>query len=122
VAQTLSDPNASEITKKRKNMLMISTGSSGFLTFLRDGMGVLQPVVGNQSLNIALGPEFAAFGIGMLVPLSVGLSGLLGTWIVSAFGDAVAKYAALSGVSGVDFKTCLDMLNNYPSLSGGGAG
>ncbi len=118
VAQTLSDPNASEITQKRRKILMISTGSSGFLTFLRDGMGVLQPIVGNQSLNIALGPEFAAFGIGMLVPLSVGLSGLLGTWIVSAFGDVVAKYAALSGVSGENFNQCLNMLNSYSSLSG----
>lgn len=116
VAQTLSNPDASGITKKKRNVLMMSTASSGFLTFLRDGMGVLQPVVGNQSLNIAFGPEFAAFGIGMLVPLSVGLSGLLGTWIISAFGDTVAKYAALSGVSGENFKTCLDMLNNFSSL------
>jgi uncharacterized oligopeptide transporter (OPT) family protein len=118
VAQTLSDPNASNVTHAKRNVLIISTGASGFLTFLRDGMGVLQPIVGNPSLNIALGAEFAAFGIGMLVPLSVGLSGLLGTWIVSAFGDTVSKYAALSGVTGDNFKNCLDTLNAYGSLSG----
>jgi hypothetical protein len=34
----------------------------------------------------------------MLVPLSVGLSGLLGTWIIATFGETAARYAALSGV------------------------
>lgn len=115
VAQTLTDPKASHTTKIKRNILLTSTGVSGFLTFLRDGLGVIQPVVANQSLNIALGPEFAALGIGMLVPLSVGLSGLLGTWVVSLFGDTVSKYAALSGVLPENFNRCLDLLNN-PSL------
>lgn len=117
VAKTLSDPEAGAINKKKRSVLMLSTAGAGFLTFLRDGFGVIQPVVGNPSLNIALSAEFAAFGIGMLVPLSVGLSGLLGTWIMATFGDTVAKYAALSGVSSDNFKTCLDMLNNYSSMA-----
>ncbi|MEF3279567.1 MAG: OPT/YSL family transporter [Elusimicrobiota bacterium] len=118
VAQTLSDPAAGELNKSKRRVLMMSTAGSGFLTFLRDGMGVLQPVVANPSLNVALGFEFAAFGIGMLVPLSVGLSGLLGTWIVNSFGDTVAKYAALSGLSGETFNKCFELLNNYSSLEG----
>ena len=116
VAQTLTDPHQSEKTKIKRNILLTSTGISGFLTFLRDSLGVMQPVVANQSLNIALGPEFAAFGIGMLVPLSVGLSGLLGVWVVSLFGDTVAKYSALSGVSKENFDLCLSMLNNPASI------
>ncbi|MEK7361178.1 MAG: OPT/YSL family transporter, partial [Pseudomonadota bacterium] len=94
------------------------TGAAGFLTFLRDGLGVISPIVGSPTLNIALGPEFAAMGIGMLVPLSVGLSGLLGTWLVSAFGETVAKYSALSGVVQENFGTCLNTLNSVGGLDG----
>jgi uncharacterized oligopeptide transporter (OPT) family protein len=118
VAQTLTDPKANATTKTKRDVLMVSTGVAGFLTFLRDGLGVLSPIVGNPVLNIALGPEFAAFGIGMLVPLSVGLSGLLGTWLVSAFGETVAKYSALSGVTGETLDTCLKTLNSVGGLDG----
>ena len=118
VAQTLTDPNATETTKRRRDVLMVSTGGAGFLTFLRDGMGVFPHIVGNAALNISIGLEFAAFGIGMLVPLSVGLSGLLGTWLVSAFGDQVARYAALSGVTPEHFSACLSTLNSVGGLEG----
>ncbi len=118
VAQTLTDPNANAVTKTKRDVLMVSTGVAGFLTFLRDGLGVLSPIVGNPALNIALGPEFAALGIGMLVPLSVGLSGLLGTWLVSAFGETVAKYSALSGVAQDNFANCLNTLNSVGGLDG----
>jgi len=118
VAQTLTDPNATATTKTKRDVLMVSTGAAGFLTFLRDGLGVLSPIVGSPALNIALGPEFAAFGIGMLVPLSVGLSGLLGTWLVSAFGETVAKYSALSGVAEEHFANCLSTLNSVGGLDG----
>ena len=118
VAQTLTDPKATAVTKTKRDVLMVSTGAAGFLTFLRDGLGVISPIVGSPALNIALGPEFAAFGIGMLVPLSVGLSGLLGTWLVSAFGETVAKYSALSGVAQENFSTCLSTLNSVGGLDG----
>jgi uncharacterized oligopeptide transporter (OPT) family protein len=118
VAQTLTDPKATATTKTRRDVLMLSTGVSGFLTFLRDGLGVLTPIVGNPALNIAFGPEFAAFGIGMLVPLSVGLSALLGTWIVSAFGDMAAKYSALSGVAPQSLDACYKVLSGVSSLDG----
>ena len=118
VAQTLTDPKANAVTKTKRDVLLVSTGVAGFFTFLRDGLGVISPIVGNPALNIALGPEFAAFGIGMLVPLSVGLSGLLGTWLVSAFGETVAKFSALSGVTGDTFGTCLSTLNSVGGLDG----
>jgi hypothetical protein len=106
------------VTKRRRDVLMVSTGGAGFMTFLRDGMGVIPPITGNAALNISMGLEFAAFGIGMLVPLSVGLSGLLGTWIVSAFGNQVAQYAALSGVTPDNFQACLGALNSVGGLTG----
>jgi hypothetical protein len=118
VAQTLTNPKADKITKTRRDVLTLSTASAGFLTFLRDGLGVIPPVVGNAALNISFGLELAAIGIGMLVPLSVGLSGLLGTWIVSAFGESAAKYAALSGVSAQHFNGCLAMINKIGNLNG----
>lgn len=120
VAQTLTDPKATVTTKHRRDVLMVSTGAAGFLTFLRDSMGVLPSVVGNAALNISMGFEFAAIGIGMLVPLSVGLSGLLGTWMVSAFGDKVAKYSALSGVTDANFDACYNALNTVGGLTGSG--
>jgi uncharacterized oligopeptide transporter (OPT) family protein len=118
VAQTLSDPNATQTTNAKRNVLTLSTASAGFLTFLRDGMGVIPPIVGNAALNISFGLELAAIGIGMLVPLSVGLSGLFGTWIVSAFGENAARYAALSGVKAQSFNACLDAVNTVGSLNG----
>lgn len=118
IAQTLTDPSASESTKARRDVLMVSTGAAGFLTFLRDGLGVITPIVGNAALNISLSLEMAAFGIGMLVPLSVGLSGLLGTYVVATFGDTVAKYSALSGIAGEQFNTCLANIDKFGGLEG----
>lgn len=118
VAETLTDPKATATTKIRRDVLTLSTGVAGFLTFLRDGLGVIPPFVGNAALNMSLGLEFAAIGIGMLVPLSVGLSGLLGTWIVGAFGETVAKYSSLSGVSAQHFDSCLATLGKFSGLEG----
>ena len=118
IAQTLSDPDSGETTRKRRDMLLSLTGVSGFLTFLRDGLGVITPIVGNAALNMSLGLEFAAIGLGMLVPLSVGLSGLLGTWILNAFGEKVAGFAALSGVSQEHFATCSTHIGNFAGLAG----
>ncbi len=118
IAQTLTDPSASESTRARREALSVSTAVAGFLTFLRDGLGVITPMVGNASLNLALGMELAALGLGMLVPLAVGLSGLLGTWLVATFGEQVARYAALSGVAEAQFGRCLETLETVGGLSG----
>ena len=118
IAQTLSDPSADESTKARRDVLTTTTGVAGFLTFLRDGLGVLPSIVGNPLLNMALGLELAALGLGMLVPLSVGLSGLAGTWIVATFGATAARYAALSGVPEAELGRCLAALDGLPGLSG----
>lgn len=116
IAETLTDPKASETTKTRRGVLTAATGASGFLTFLRDGLGVIQPVVGNAALNISFGMELAATGLGMLVPLSVGLSGLLGTWIISAFGEKAATYSALSGVAADKIGACVAAIEKFPGL------
>lgn len=118
VARTLTDPVASEDTARRRTVLTVTTGAAGFLTFLRDGLGVITPVVGNAALHISLGLEFAAIGIGMLVPLSVGLSSLLGTWLVHAFGEKAATYAALAGVSEAQLPTCVELVGKVTQLDG----
>lgn len=118
IAQTLTDPSASESTKRRREVLTSSAGVAGFLTFLRDGLGVITPIVGNAALNISLGMELAAIGLGMLVPLSVGMSGLLGTWIVSSFGETAARYSALSGVPEAGLARCLASMDRVGSLAG----
>lgn len=118
IAQTLTDPSASESTRARRDVLTTTTGVAGFLTFLRDGLGVITPIVGNAALNLALGLELAAFGLGMLVPLSVGLSGLLGTYLVATFGESAARYSALSGVPEADLARCLTSLDSLAGSSG----
>ncbi len=118
IAQTLSDPNATEVTKVRRDVLTVTTGIAGFLTFLRDGLGVIPPLVGNAALNMTLGLEMAGIGLGMLVPLSVGLSGLLGTWLVNAFGEKAAQFSALSGVKAEHFETCVANLEKLSGLAG----
>ena len=118
VAQTLTDPNATATTKRRRDVLTISTGVAGFFTFLRDGLGVIPPLVGNAALNMTLGLEFAAIGIGMLVPLSVGLSGLVGTWLVNSFGEKVSRLSSLSGVASEQFDACLSTMDKWSGLEG----
>ncbi|HNV70365.1 MAG TPA: OPT/YSL family transporter, partial [Candidatus Ozemobacteraceae bacterium] len=118
VAQTLTDPEATTTTKIRRDVLTTSTGISGFLVFLRDGLGVIPSIVGNAALNMAVGLEMAALGIGMLVPLSVGLSGLLGTYVINVFGDKVARHAALSGVATEHYDKCMTLVDTFPSLEG----
>ena len=118
IAQTLTDPSATESTRARRDVLTTTTGVAGFLTFLRDGLGVIPSIVGNPLLNMALGLELAAFGLGMLVPLSVGLSGLAGTWIIATFGETAARYSALSGVPEAELGRCLTALDGLGGLAG----
>src|SRR3989339_1910652 len=49
IAQTLTDPKSTETTKLRRDVLTISTAVAGFLTFLRDSLGVITPIVGNAA-------------------------------------------------------------------------
>ncbi len=118
IAQTLTDPSATESTKARRDLLTTTTGVAGFLTFLRDGLGVIPSIVGNPLLNMSMGLELAAIGLGMLVPLSVGLSGLTGTWIVNTFGEQAARYSALSGVPEADLARCLTSLDGLAGQTG----
>jgi len=118
IAQTLTDPSATESTRARREVLTTTTGVAGFLTFLRDGLGVITPIVGNPALNMALGLELAAIGLGMLVPLSVGMSGLFGTWIIATFGDTAARYAALSGVPESGLGQCVATMDRLGGLAG----
>jgi len=115
VAETLSDPQATEAVHQRRRVLTVSTLVASFLSLLKDGLGVVTPIVGNARTNMVLSPELMAVGIGMLVPLSVGLSGLLGVWILSAFGETVAPIGALMGTAPEYLPACLDFLDKGTS-------
>lgn len=110
VAQTLSDPAADETTRSRRHALTASTGVAGFLTFLRDGFGLLPEIVANPALAMSLGLQFAGIGFGMFVPLTVGLSGLIGVWGINTFGERVAKLSALSGTAPEHFAVCRELM------------
>lgn len=117
VAETLTDPESTATTKRRRDVLTASTGVAGFFTLLRDGFGVIPPLMGNTALKMMFGLEFAAIGIGMLVPLAVGLSGLIGVWVISTFGETVAKLVALGGTSPENWSQCYSSLGAMASLA-----
>lgn len=110
VAETLSDPRATDDVRKRRKVLTVTTMVAGFFSFLKDGLHVVTPMVGNARVGMMFSPELLAIGIGMLVPLSVGLSGLLGVWILSAFGETVAPLGALMGTAPEYLTACRDLL------------
>lgn len=110
VAQTLTDPSAGETTKRRRDVLTVSTAVAGFLTFLKDGFGVITPIVGKASIGMMFGLELAAIGLGMLIPLAVGLSGLLGVWFISTFGETVGQLVALSGTTPEHWNMCRELI------------
>ncbi len=106
VVDTLSDPAADETTAKRRRVLTASTAVAGFLTFLRDAFGLIPAIVAKPMLMVSMGLEFAGIGLGMLVPLAVGLSGLIGVWGINTFGERVARLAALSGTAPEHWRYC----------------
>ncbi|EKD33051.1 MAG: oligopeptide transporter, OPT superfamily [uncultured bacterium] len=112
VAETLTDQEATSTTKSRRDVLVMSTAVASFLTFIKDGLGVITPMVGKATVSMMFGLELAAIGTGMLVPLAVGLSGLLGVWIIYTFGDSVAKLVALNGTAPQHLSWCKELVKN----------
>ncbi len=86
------------------------------MTFLKDGLGVITPMVGNAGLKVMLGLELAGIGLGMLVPLSVGLSGLLGAWCINTFGETVAGLGALGGTAPEHLARCGELVRTFGGL------
>ncbi len=119
VADTLTDPGATDSVRKRRDVLTVSTAVAGFITILKDGLGVITPIVGKKSLGMMFGLEMAGIGLGMLIPLAVGLSGLLGVWLIYTFGDTVAQLTALSGTAPELFEQCRETLGGFAALQGG---
>lgn len=110
VADTLSDPSATQATQKRRHVLTVSTAVAGFLTFLRDAFGLIPAIVANPLLAMSMGLELAGIGLGMLIPLSVGLSGLIGVWGISTFGERVAQRVVLTGVDPGNLLQCQTLI------------
>lgn len=117
VAETLTDPEVTALTERRRDVLKVSTAVAGFFTLLKDGLGVITPMVGNAALKMSFGLEFAALGIGMLVPLSVGLSGLIGVWVINTFGETFAKLVALGGTSAANWDACYSTLGSVADMA-----
>ena len=118
VAETLTDPSAGEITLRRRTVLIMSTAFTAFVTFLKDGLGVITPMVANPSLKMMFSLEMAAIGLGMFIPLSVGLSSLLGVWIINQFGELVSRLGALSGTTTENWGQCTALLDKVGSMAG----
>lgn len=117
IIQPMTAEEATEKSRVRRAMLVVSTLVTGFLTYLRDGLGVIPAAIGNAALKISMGAEFLAIGLGIMLPLSVGLSGLLGVWFISAFGETVAKLSALVGTAPEHWEQCRVTLNTVGKLA-----
>lgn len=118
VAETLTDEQATATTALRRMALTVTTAVAGFLTFLKDGLGVIKPMIANPATKMMFSWEFMAIGLGMLVPLSVGLSGLLGTWFISAFGETVEKLGSLGGTAPEHVARCGELMGKFGTLTG----
>lgn len=110
VAETLTDPSATETTDRRRKVLGVSTALSALVGFLRDGLGVITSMTGNPLVKMTMNLDLIGIGFGMLVPLGVGLSGLIGVWLISAYGERVAALAALNGVAPEHLVACREAL------------
>lgn len=118
VAETLTDAQASATNALRRTVLTVTTAVAGFLTFLKDGLGVITPMVANPATKMMFSLELAAIGIGMLVPLAVGLSGLLGVWFIGAFGEFAAKFGSLAGTAPGHVAKCSEFVGQFGTLTG----
>ncbi|MBI5370140.1 OPT/YSL family transporter [Candidatus Uhrbacteria bacterium] len=110
VAETLTDPAATERATQRRTVLTVTTAVAAAVTFIRAGLNITVEFVGKPALGLALGLEFAGFGTGMLVPLSVGLSGLIGVWLISTYGETVGQLVALSGTAPEHWEQCRELI------------
>ena len=93
---------------RRREALTVSAALSALVTYLRDAFGVIPHATGNAHLAVSLGVEPGVLGLGMLIPLSVGLSGLLGVWMIVEFGELWALWGSLSGVAAGDVARCVE--------------
>lgn len=118
VAQTLTDEQATAMTALRRTVLNVTTLAAGFLTFLKDGFGVITPMVANPATKMLFSLELAAIGFGMLVPLAVGLSGLLGVWFINVFGEMAAKLGSLGGTAPEHVAKCGELMGQLGTLTG----
>lgn len=118
VAQTLTDAGASAMTALRRRVLTVTTIAAGFVTFLKDGFGVITPMVANPATKMLFSLELAAIGFGMLVPLAVGLSGLLGVWFINVFGEMAAKFGSLAGTAPEHVARCGELMGQLGTLTG----
>lgn len=112
VAETLSDPSVGETTQRRRKVLGVSTAVSALVGFLRDGLGVISSMTGNPLVKMTMSLDLIGIGFGMLVPLGVGLSGLVGVWLIGAYGERVAQLAALNGTSPEHWEACRQALTD----------
>lgn len=114
---TLTAEDAAEKEGNQRKVLLTGTWVTALLTYLRDGFGVLPTFVGNPAINLALGVEFMALGTGLLLPLVVGLSGLIGVWCIATFGDHLSLTVATHAVPAAMQTSCLAALDTF---QGGG--
>lgn len=104
--EALVPDNHEQAQKKKSYVFFGMTSISALVTLLRDLWNVMPSFVGKESLYMKLEPQLMPFGLGLLLPLRVGLSTLAGVFIFVQFGDYVAKLTALRDIPAEHFAVC----------------
>jgi uncharacterized oligopeptide transporter (OPT) family protein len=100
VIQTLDSSKDSTAAESRDAMLRTRSlgifGIAGALiAVFRDGVGWLGEWTINKGFRVGIGFDALSFGTGMLLPVSVGISYILGALILWLGGDTVIHYASM---------------------------
>lgn len=100
VIQTLDSPKDSTAAEARDVSLKTRSlgvfGVAGALIALfRDGFNWLGEFTLNKGFRVGIGFDALSFGTGMLIPVNVGISYILGALILWLGGDSIIQYAGM---------------------------
>ncbi len=100
VIETLDSPRdstaeeAKEVSKKTRSLGIFGVIGAA-IAILRDGLGWLGEWTLNKGFRVGIGFDALSFGTGMLIPVGVGISYIIGALVLWLCGDTVIQYASM---------------------------
>ena len=100
VIETLDSPKestaaASKDVSLRTRSLGIFGIAGALISVFRDGLGWLGELTVSKGYRVGLGFDALSFGTGMLLPINVGISYIIGALILWQGGDTIIQYASM---------------------------
>lgn len=100
VIQTLDSPRestpaeAKEVSMKTRSLGLFGV-TGALIAIFRDGFNWLGEFTLNKGFRVGIGFDALSFGTGMLIPVGVGISYIIGALILWLGGDTVIQYASM---------------------------